>query len=203
MSKATFQIAYAGEALEDGTMDVCALAAALLAVGQLFDDANQVLNGGRTKARVHVRSVAGASFQIDLVVVQSLLGRARSLVAGDAAVTALNLKELLFGGAFAGDGLIWLIKRLRGGRPDRVERTSSETIRLTFEQETFEVPIRVLALYRNAAVRSSVENIVRKPLEKTGIRTFRVIEGSMTIAEVEAGERGSFRCPEFRTTPVT
>ena len=54
MSRATFTIAYDGPALTNHTMDVRDLAPAMLAVGQLCDAANVVLNGERSKIQVHV-----------------------------------------------------------------------------------------------------------------------------------------------------
>jgi hypothetical protein len=202
MSKATLQIVYDGEALQNGTMDVRDLAPALLAVGQLFDAANFALNGERAKVSVHVRATTEGSFQIDLEVVQSLIDQAASFLAGDAVVAALNLKELLFGTVLAGGGVIWLIKRLRGGKPDRIERVSQDTVRLTFGTETFDVPIKLLRLYQDIAVRSSVERIVKEPLEKPGIEEFKVIEGSATVVEVHTGELDSFKRPEFEDRPL-
>jgi len=56
MSKAQFQLAYDGPALRAGSMDVNELAAARLATGDLFNEANRQLNADRTELSVKVRS---------------------------------------------------------------------------------------------------------------------------------------------------
>jgi hypothetical protein len=194
MTKATFQIAYDGSALRDGTMDVRDLAPALLAVGQLFDAANHTLNGDRAKVSVHVKATEHGSFSILLEIAQSLSQIGSSLLASDPVVAALNLKEILFGTTV---GLIWLTRKLRGGKPDKIERLSADTIRLTFGDESFDVPLRLLRLYQDLAVRDAAERIVKEPLEKPGIDTFKVIESGQTAIEIKEDEIKSFEKPIF------
>lgn len=69
VSKTRFSIAYDGPAVESGAMDVRDLAPALLAVGQLFDAANSVLNEQRTTIGVNVQATARGSFEVVLEVV--------------------------------------------------------------------------------------------------------------------------------------
>lgn len=194
MSRVTIQIAYDGSALRDGTMDVRDLAPALLAVGQLFDAANHTLNGDRAKVSVHVKATEYGSFSIVLDLIQSIYQYGTTLLSSDEVVAALNLKELLFGGAV---GLLVLIKKLKGGKPDKIERLSADTIRLTFGTEVFDVPLRLLRLYQDLAVRDAAERIVKEPLEKPGIDTFKVIEGKAVVIEVKEADIKSFEKPSF------
>jgi hypothetical protein len=107
MSRASFTIAYDGPALRDGVMDVRGLAPALLAVGQLFDAANIVLNRDAATIAVSVRATGAGSFEISFDVIQALASQITSFLAGERIVAAVNLKEIVIGGI----GLIWLIKK--------------------------------------------------------------------------------------------
>ena len=96
MSSCTFSIAYMGDAVEDGSMSAKDMAASLLAVGELFDAANDTLNHGAVKVEIRVRAVSKGSFEIDLEVLQSLYKEMVNLFSGDAATAALQMKEYLF-----------------------------------------------------------------------------------------------------------
>ena len=73
MSKKTLYIAYDGPALAAHEMDVKELAPALLAFSTLFEEANSMFNGDRTKIAINVKgSFKSGSFGIDLSVVQDV-----------------------------------------------------------------------------------------------------------------------------------
>src|SRR5690349_13753166 len=103
MSSASFTIAYDGSALRDGAMDVRDLAPALLAVGQLFDAANAVLNRDQATVRISVKATGSGSFEISSDVLQNLVSQVTTFLAGDHVVAAINLKEIVVGGG----GLFW------------------------------------------------------------------------------------------------
>lgn len=66
---ARVSIAYDGEAVRDGSMDVQQLAPALLAVSDLFKAANKATNGEQAALSVRVQAEFGkGSFIIDLAV---------------------------------------------------------------------------------------------------------------------------------------
>jgi len=99
VASAQFQLAYDGPSLRAGAMDVNELAPALLAVSDLVQEANLLLNGTRATASVRVRSdFKKGSFEIALLIDQSLLEHAKNLLPGAmATVGAGTIVRLLFG----------------------------------------------------------------------------------------------------------
>lgn len=189
LSKARVNIAYDGSSVRDGSMDVRDLAPALLAVGQLFDSANRVLNGsGAPKISINVVGTAPGSFEIVLDVIQSYYEQARSFLSGDGITAAINLKELLLTGSVS---LFYLLKHFKGNRPERLERLSEDTIRLTFDGESLDVPLSLLRLYQDLAVRKALEQVIAEPLGKEGIDQFRILEESKVV-EIASREDASF-----------
>lgn len=194
MSRASFTIAYDGPALENGVMDVRDLAPALLSVGQLFDAANRALNGvDAPPIRVNVQATSAGSFKINFEVVQNFFESAKTLLSGDWVTAALHLKELIFGSAL---GLIWLTNVLKGRKPERIERLSDDTVRLTIDGKTYDVPIKLLQLYQEIAIRKACEDLIAVPLSKEGIDTFKVMDGRKNILQIEKSEAEHFIAPE-------
>ncbi|SOB80500.1 hypothetical protein SAMN06297144_1092 [Sphingomonas guangdongensis] len=195
MSKARFSIIYDGPALTDHTMDVRELAPALLAIGEMFDAANVALNGDATDVRVNVRAHEPGCFSIDLDVVQSIIKQGIALLSGDQIAAALNLKELLVGAVGGFGGLIWFIRWMRGRQPDRIERLPAGMVRVTIDGESIDVPLKLLRLYQDIAVRSAVERVVEIPLQRSGVETVEFAEQGTITSRVERAESELYRAP--------
>ncbi|MER0237020.1 hypothetical protein [Fulvimarina sp. MAC8] len=119
--------------------------------------------------------------------------QAKDLLSGDWVTAAINLKELILIGAGTSGGLIWLIKTLKGRNPDRIEKLDENTVRITIDTQSFTVPIELLSLYQEISVRKAAEELIRKPLSKSGIEKFKVIEGEFERISVKEEEAESFR----------
>ncbi|MBC2728608.1 hypothetical protein [Desulfosporosinus sp.] len=73
MSTYELTIAYDGSALQDGTMDVRELAPALLAFGNLLEEANKELNGSNSKMQFLVKTdFKAGSFHVDFEIIRTL-----------------------------------------------------------------------------------------------------------------------------------
>lgn len=183
MSEANFKIIFRGSAVDDGEIDVRDLAPALLALGDVFQAASDVLNGDRVKTVVRVKATEHACFEIDLSVAQSVKDAVSSLLTfasenKDGIAAANELANLILkagtGLATAGGGLFALLKFLRGRKPDSIEKrdgdvhiqigdnifiTNSKTIDLAENRNVREGARRFASVLNNAGI----ESISTKP----------------------------------------
>ena len=194
--QAHLDMVYDGPALADGSMNVRDLAPAMMAVGSFFEASNRVMNGGSASVSVNVRATSTGSFHIAFDVVQNLesLGLLGADI-GDILATANSLKGLLIGGS-AGGGVVWLIKRLHGRKP-QVTKINESLYTFTVDGETYEVPIELLRLYQDVTVRRNIRDMVR-PVKEPGIERFMLREAGRTVQEVTEDDVDAFDVPEYQ-----
>lgn len=197
MSKATLQIVYDGPALQSHEMEIRDLAPALLALGELFEEANATLNDGRTKVSVNVKgSFKTGSFAIDLSVTQSLIQQAQDLFAGSPVVAALNLVAILGLTGSTTKGVFQLIKWVRNRKITKVEILSDGVVRIFCDEQHFDTEERVLALFRNWKLRKAFQDVVYKPLQRPGVNYFAVREPDGDFAAASETDADNFVAPE-------
>lgn len=197
MSHAAFTIAYDGPALADHTMDVRDLAPAMMAIGQLCDAANSVLHGDRSKIKVHVKATEPGSFAILLDIIQNGPSQLLGFLSSQEVSAAANLKSLLFGGGplIGVPSLIWLIKALKGRKPEKVANLATGSVRITIGDTSIDVPLELLRLYQDISVRSAAQKVVEEPLKSEGIDSFRVMNGKAIDLEVSRSESSYYAKP--------
>jgi hypothetical protein len=202
----TFRIVYDGPALATHTMDVRELAPALMALAEVLEHANRVLNGERAHVTVKVSgSFKTGSFGVDFEVLQSFVAQALDFFAEDKRVVGtLNLLALvgIIGGASG--GLIKLIKWLRGRAITRVEiADDNSAARIVVEDESTEVEIKTIELFRNYQVRQSLEKVVKNPLDRDGVESVAFIYNEEVTETVTKSERTYYSSPSAdQPTPV-
>lgn len=183
MSESTYlHIAFCGPALDSGEMDVKELAPALLAVGDLLDESNRVINSGRGKIGVNVKgSFKTGSFGIDFSASQSLTQQLLGIVQSDGFVAAKALLEMVGlitaqAGVSLG-GLIWLIKKIRNRKIKTVKNIGNGKVVLELvDGETIEERQAVIELLKSYTIRKALEALIYKPLSKEGITAFAASE---------------------------
>lgn len=187
-NQTVLDVVFDGPALSDGSMNVQQLAPAMLAIGELFGTANQVLNGDSTTIHTNVRAHSEGSFEIGFLVVQNI--ETANILAsglGDAFSTASDITTLILGAS----GLFGLIKWLKGRIP-HISQVDSTKHDFSVDNETRSVSVDISNLYSNPRVRIRAESTV-SPLKTNGIDRVSFRENGETIQEVNEEEAESFK----------
>lgn len=199
MNTESLTFVFDGPAVESGEIDVQDLAPALLAIGALIQAANAEINGDRAQVAVKVKATKDGSFEVDLMLVQSILEQAKGffdiLSAHKDGIAAMNdLADLLFKGGAAttmiGGGLIGLLKFLKGRKPDRIVPAGGD-IHVHLGDSYFTTNPQTIQLAESVAVREQARKMV-STLEDNGIDVLKVRRGGETMAEVREEDVPSF-----------
>ena len=161
MSSTNLHLSYHGEAVRRGVMDVRDLSSTLLAVGKIFDGANQSLNGSNAEIAVGVRAnFERASFHISIEVAQSVVESAPSFLDAPAIVSAVELVRLL--GAEAGSfiGLVQFIKWLRGRRIVQTQEREDGKTQINVAGDATIINGNVYQIFRTPSVRGGFHDLV-------------------------------------------
>ncbi len=194
---ARFQIVYSGPSLENNEMDIRELAPALIAVADLLEESNLIINGGGTKINVNVHgSFKSGSFGIDLTVVQDIYQSIMDFFNSQGITAASNLLALI-GLKEVGQGLLGLIKWLKNRKIKKVDKIAEDRVSIHItSDEKIEVDPRVLDLYKSQRVRDALSKVISEPLSREGINEFRsVAEGTNESVIVTKEEKEYFELP--------
>lgn len=199
MAHTRFHLVYDGPALEEHRMDVRALAPALLAMGDMVERANQLLNGEQAQVSVNVHaSFKSGSFGIDMELMQSLWQRVMDLAGNNQVASVATLMGLLgFTVRDGCKGVVNVIRWLRGRGVTKIEPIGDGNVRLYVGDEYLETEERVLKLVQDYKLRKSLEGVITEPLSKEGIDSVSVVEskGQYPSMHIDRQESGYFVAP--------
>jgi hypothetical protein len=170
VAETAFAVTYEGPSVADGTMPVRQLAPALLALGELFADASQLLYPDRAPVALNIKATERGSFLVQLLLeAERAWDDLIDISDSDTLLALATLETLVIGG---GQGVLWLIKRLKNRRIVGQEPAPAPgVIRLTLDdQTTVEIPSTVLTMYERVDVRRKARQVV-SPLESEGIES--------------------------------
>lgn len=197
-----FALRYDGDALRDHEMDARDLAPALIGLCDLIDEANRIVNDGRARIDVRVRTLKDGSFQIDVALVQSILDQAVDLLSGKHVTALIALAAILGLAKGSCASLIELTRRLKGLAPHAVKEVDKGKFEIQLDDNsTIHIRKETLLIYQSKKARRSVHNIV-KPLEREGIDSAEILHDGNVIDTIRKTDAKLFE-PSFEQTVRT
>lgn len=182
MSRSTFQVAFEGEALADGEIDVRDLAPSLLALGDVIQAANAALNGKRADAKLMVKATSRGSFVANLAVDVSFLSVVGDLLDTiadnpDRVAAAKELISLLLGGGtvLGGTtvGVMKVLRMLKGKKPEEVVQNSDGTTTIVNNGTMIMVDPRAMKILNDLPTRKAIEDFAVKSTGAKGVEQIR------------------------------
>lgn len=169
----TLTIAYTGDGVEGGSIDVRDLAPSLLALGELLEVANQTLYADASRISVRIRATGKGSFEVSLDIVMSLLQQITTFFSGDGSSGVLNLLAYLGLARQGHQGVVQLLKKLRGRRPETVVDNEDGTVVLVINGEKVGMPRDVVKLVQEPEVREAITKFI-SPLHRGDVSGIEV-----------------------------
>jgi hypothetical protein len=179
MDTAQFELVYGGSAFNNNEMDIRELVPALMSISDLLEEANEVINGNTSKVSVNVAGrFKSGSFGIDLSVHQDIIQDILKIFSSDQMAGAVNILQLLgFLGLSNIYGLIQLIKKLNNKKIQKVIELDNNQIEIQISPiESYKTDSRVIKLYRNSRIRSSLERVITEPLQRDGVEYVKFVD---------------------------
>ena len=146
-----FNLIYSGPGLESNDIDAAKLGSSLLAVHDILNEANFIINGGHAKVKVKVKaSFRTGSFGIDFEVAQHAFER---LLYSSKIANAITV----FTGVI---GLIKLVKWLKGQKADKIHESEDGSFLVYKGDKYFKTEKKIIDLYQSYKLRKNLEATV-------------------------------------------
>lgn len=195
------QVAYDGVALAEGSMDVRDFAPALLALGDVVQEATRLLNGDRARISVHVESrFEKGSFGLTLGLILTAYQHVAGFFGPHPIKSAKDIAEYI--GLITGTkpSLFALLKMLKGTTPPTATTLSNGDVHIHVEvsgnSNDVIVSPAVYQLAQSVRVRRFTHDAL-KPLEEPGIDSFKVKDGERVIERIGKEDLPAFETPSM------
>lgn len=171
------------------SVSVFELAPALLALGQLIQESNSLLNPGGAQLAVSARPFRKGSFTVDIVLAAREVAQQPVIVG---LVTVYSVQQVLESiGLLANTtkkvvGAIAAMKSL-GQKPEKVEAAEAGTVRYTAGDRSVIVDSSSHVLLQNAEITNLIVNVIDRPMREPGIegvRSYLLNDEKLTSATV-------------------
>jgi hypothetical protein len=176
VAETTFGITFDGPALATGRMPVRDLAPALLALGDLFTEASQIVYPDGGPVALSIKATKQGSFEVHLILeAKELWDQVVDIFGSDAVTVLATLENLILGAA----GLFALVKKIGGRRIEQEEPAPQPNhVKITLEDGTaLEIPTEVAQMYRRISIRTKARDVVA-PLKRDGVEQVKFGETS-------------------------
>lgn len=189
-SQAEFAVKYDGDDLRNHLMPVRELAPALIALGEMFERANTILNGETAQVSLDIRATKEGSFEIGLLLRQVI---ETAPMFPDAISLAADLKTIVIGGGTVGSlGAFGVIKRFRGKRiPEPTPASPEEGEGLVVLEYSNNVKLTIPASVAKVASDQKMRELVAAvaaPLRRDGISELAFQEDGKTVESLSEDE---------------
>lgn len=186
-NKVNLVIAYTGELVDDGTMDVRDLGPALMSLGTLVNEANKLVNADNSSIAVKVNAdFQKGSFEIQLELVRTLADQIQNLF-----TPTVSTKELIELLGLAGStqsllGLPNLMDLIRWSKRNPIKKAKKREdgrVEIISENESMVVHANVVNVFQSVAVRESLNGVIA-PTKRVGIDSFQVRQNGMEVQTI-------------------
>jgi hypothetical protein len=185
-------------------MNVKDLAPALLSIGELLEEANDLLNNNRVKLTVNIRATEPGSIDVILSASQDIISQMSTLFNGDGVNSVLNINQILqivIGGGTT-KGLIELIKWVKNRPIKSITRIETDDFKIELESGEVRIAKKTeIDLFGQLSIRKNLETIIRTPLKKEGVERVIFTTDGMT-EEVSRDQSDYFEAPVVSEEPL-
>jgi hypothetical protein len=200
-----FHLHYDGPALANHEMDVKDIAPALLALGELLEEVNGIVNNNKVKLTVNIKATEPGSIDVILSASQSALNQAVALFNCDGINAVLNVVDILklIGIAAGGSsGLLALIKWIKNRSIKNITKVETDKFKVELEDGAVRVVSKTeIDLFSMLSIRKNVEKIVYSPLQKEGVDKVVFLTDNKK-EEINKEESKYFEAPPVTEEPI-